>query len=129
MAGSAPVPAGHQGPSERSLESSYAGQEPLLRPEPRGSVVVVHAQERAGTGAAGAGAETHNIHAFVHPREEGVAFDLFVPNRERGGGGGKDQSVLDGEERKRKGGGGGSHLLHRLTGGGGGGEKGDDRSR
>lgn len=84
MAGSAPVPAGHQGPSEGALESSPAGQESLLRPEPRGSVVVVHAQKRAGTGAAGAGAETHNIHAFVHPREPGVAFDLFVPNREGG---------------------------------------------
>lgn len=90
---------GHQGSSERTLESSYTGQESLLRPEPRGSMVVVHAQKGAGTGAAGAGAKTHNIHAFVHPREEGVAFDLFVPNR-----GKKDQSVLDGEERKRKGG-------------------------
>lgn len=101
------MPAGHQGPSEGALESSPAGQESLLRPEPRGSVVVVHAQKRAGTGAAGAGAETHNIHAFVHPREPGVAFDLFVPNREGGekkkkGEEKKDQSVLDGKEGARK---------------------------
>lgn len=94
------MPAAHQGPSERTLECSYAGQESLLRPEPRGSVVVVHAQKRARTGAAGAGAKTHNIHAFVHPRQARAAFDLFVANR----GGKKDQSVLDGEERKRKGG-------------------------
>lgn len=65
------MPAAHQRPSERTLESSDAGQESLVRPEPRGSVVVVHAEEGAGTGAAGAaGAETHNIHAFVHPREK-----------------------------------------------------------
>lgn len=71
VAGAAPVPAAHQRPTERTLESSNAGQESLVRPEPRGSVVVVHAEEGAGTGAAGAaGAETHHIHAFVHPREE-----------------------------------------------------------
>lgn len=65
------MPAAHQRSSERTLESSDAGQESLVRPEPRGSVVVVHAEEGAGTGAAGAaGAETHNIHAFVHPREK-----------------------------------------------------------
>lgn len=97
VAGSAPVPAGHQGPSERTLESSYTRQEPLLWSEPRGSVVVVHAQKGPGAGAAGAGAKTHNIHAFVHPGSGGVAFDLLVPNREK-----KDQSVLDGKERKRK---------------------------
>lgn len=45
-------------------------------------MVVVHAQKRAtGTGAARAWAKTHNIHAFVHPREAGDAFDLFVANR------------------------------------------------
>ena len=70
VAGSAPVP--HQRSPEWTLES-YTGQESLLRPEPRGSVVVVHAQEGAGAGAAaaGAGAQTHNIHAFVHHRETG----------------------------------------------------------
>ena len=56
VAGSAPVPAGHQGSSERSLEHSYSGHESFLGPEPWGSVVVVHAQKRARTGAAGAGA-------------------------------------------------------------------------
>lgn len=71
VAGSAPVSARQQGSSERPLESSHPGQEPLLRPETRGSVVVVHAEEGAGTGAAWAGAKTHNIHAFVHPREGG----------------------------------------------------------
>lgn len=81
VAGSAPVPAGHQRPTERTLESSYTGQESLLRPEPRGSVVVVHAQKGAGTWAAGA--KTHNIHAFVHPGEAEFAFDVFVANRGR----------------------------------------------
>lgn len=96
VAGSAPVPAGHQWPSERTLESSYTGQESLLRTEPWGSVVVVHAQKRAGTGAAGAGAETHNIHAFVHPGETGVAFDVFVANR------GKKRSKRPGRRRERE---------------------------
>ena len=81
VAGSAPVPAGHQGSSERSLECSYTRQQSLLRPEPWRSVVVVHAQKRAGTGAAGAGAKTHNIHAFVHPRKAGIASDVFVPKK------------------------------------------------
>lgn len=119
---------GHQGSSERTLESSYTGQESLLRPEPRGSVVVVHAQKGAGTGAAGAGAKTHNIHAFVHPREEGVAFDLFVPNR------GKKKIKVSWTAKRERGreGGKSSHLHNRLMGGGGGGGgggKGDDRSR
>lgn len=61
-------------------------------------MVIVHAEKGAGTGAAGAGAKTHNIHALVHPREKGVAFDVFVENKKRGGY--KDQSVLDGGGRE-----------------------------
>lgn len=114
MAGSAPVPAGQQGPSERTLES-YAGQESLLRPEPRGSVVVVHAQKRAGTGAAGAGTKTHNIHAFVHPREAGVAFDVFVPNRD--GERKKIKASWTAKTERGREGGKSSHLHNRLMGG------------
>lgn len=65
VAGSTPVSAGHQWSHKRTLKSSYGGQWSLLRAEPRGSVVIVHAEKRASTWAAGA--KTHNINAFVHP--------------------------------------------------------------
>lgn len=134
------MPAAHQRPSERTLESSDAGQESLVRPEPRGSVVVVHAEEGAGTGAAGAaGAETHNIHAFVHPREKRrlpalvSSFDgeteRSSPCEEAGEEEGGDQSVF---ERGEEGGGGGReefHIFLAHTVGrrrrGGGGKRGD----
>lgn len=63
-------------------------------------MVIVHAQERAGAGAAGRGAQTHHIHTFtVHPRgeerSEDRAFDVFVAKKEWE----KDQSGAHGEER------------------------------
>ena len=67
VAGSTPVSVGHQGSPEGALKSPNGGQWPLLRAEPRGSVVIVHAEKGTGTRAAGAGAKTHNINAFVHP--------------------------------------------------------------
>lgn len=119
MAGSAPVPAGQQGPSEGTLESPYTGQESLLRPEPRGSVVVVHAQKRARTGAAGAGAKTHNIHAFVHPREarESRLISLCRIEEGGGGGGGREREIKASWTAKRergREGGKSSHLHNRL---------------
>lgn len=67
VAGPTPVSAGHQRSPEGPLKSSHGGQWSLLRAEPRGSVVIVHAEKGASTWAAGAGAKTHNIDAFVHP--------------------------------------------------------------
>lgn len=52
VAGSAPVSAGLQGPSERPLKSSNSGQKSFLGAEPRWSVVVVHAQEKSAAWAA-----------------------------------------------------------------------------
>lgn len=88
------MPAGQQGRSERTLESSYTGQESLLRPEPRGSVVVVHAQKKAGAGAAGARAQTHNIHAFIHPESRESRLTSLIPTRE------EKIKALDGEEKE-----------------------------
>lgn len=51
-------------------------------------MVIVHAEKRASAWAAGAGAKTHNINAFVHPGGwvgEAAAFDVSVA------GGGRDQ--------------------------------------
>lgn len=119
VAGSAPAPAGHQGRAERPLESRYSGQDALLRPEPRGSVVVVHAEEGAGAGAAaagaGAGTQTHNIHASVHhPKDRESRLNPSVPNR-----GGKKISKRPERRRGEKRGSwrrrGGSHLHNRLT--------------
>lgn len=104
------MPAAHQGPSERALEPPRAGQQPLLRPEPRGAVVVVHAQEGAGTGAARVGAKSHNIHAFVHPPrgERRPLISSYQIAVARGGNeGGREEKKRskrpDEEERKREG--------------------------
>jgi len=73
VARAAPVPTRRQGASERPRHSSRRGAESLLRseaaPQPRGSVVVVHAQEGAGARAR-TGTQPHHIHTFVHHREE-----------------------------------------------------------
>lgn len=101
-------------------------------------MVVVHAEEGAGTGAAGAGAETNNIHAFVHPSEtRDAAWCLYGRTgraREAKGSRRRRRSKRSGRQRREKEEGEegkSSHLPNTLTGGGeeGGGEGGRGEKR